>query len=70
MMKTSMANGGGRDAADRALVGQIVMTMYNNRTYKVSSIAWDKTPTSTFPVRRQNAGCLLLSACLINFLFK
>ncbi|XP_061421204.1 piwi-like protein 2 isoform X2 [Lethenteron reissneri] len=32
----------------KALVGQVVITRYNNRTYRIDDIAWDKTPKSTF----------------------
>ncbi|XP_069353590.1 piwi-like protein 3 [Eulemur rufifrons] len=30
------------------LVGSIVMTRYNNRTYRVDGIAWERTPKDTF----------------------
>jgi len=32
----------------KKLVGQIVLTRYNNKTYTVDDIAWDKHPTDTF----------------------
>ena len=37
-----------QDEATRQLVGTIVLTRYNNRTYRIDDIAWDKTPQSTF----------------------
>jgi aubergine-like protein len=37
-----------RDEATRQLVGSIVMTRYNNKTYRVDDICWDKNPQSTF----------------------
>uniref|UniRef100_UPI00358E54D2 piwi-like protein 2 n=1 Tax=Myxine glutinosa TaxID=7769 RepID=UPI00358E54D2 len=37
-----------RDECMRQLVGVIVVTRYNNRTYRIDDIAWDKTPRSTF----------------------
>ncbi|KAK3581959.1 hypothetical protein CHS0354_023428 [Potamilus streckersoni] len=36
------------DNATWLLVGSIVLTSYNNRTYKVDGIAWNKRPTDTF----------------------
>ncbi|KAI1230074.1 hypothetical protein IHE44_0010463 [Lamprotornis superbus] len=32
----------------KQLVGSVVMTRYNNRTYRVDDIDWDKTPKDTF----------------------
>ena len=37
-----------QEEATRQLVGSIVLTRYNNRTYRVDDIAWDKNPQSTF----------------------
>lgn len=37
-----------RDEATRRVVGTVVMTPYNNRTYRVDDIDWNKSPTSTF----------------------
>ena len=37
-----------RQACEKALLGLIVMTKYNNRTYKVGDINWGMNPTSTF----------------------
>lgn len=37
-----------RSEAARRIVGSIVMTPYNNRTYRVDEIDWDRTPLSTF----------------------
>ncbi|KAK3770140.1 hypothetical protein RRG08_007051 [Elysia crispata] len=34
--------------AVKELVGSIVMTRFNNKTYRVDDIDWDKRPTSTF----------------------
>lgn len=31
------------------VVGRIVMTTYNRRTYPIADILWDKTPNDTFP---------------------
>jgi len=36
------------DVVSKKLVGQIVLTKYNNKTYTVDDIAWDKHPTDTF----------------------
>ncbi len=33
------------------LLGCIVITRYNNKTYKVDDILWKNNPTNSFPVR-------------------
>ena len=33
---------------ERQLVGTIVLTRYNNKTYRIDDIAWDETPMSEF----------------------
>lgn len=37
-----------KDVATQKLLGQIVMTKYNQRTYLVDDVAWDLSPRSTF----------------------
>ncbi|XP_017587892.1 PREDICTED: piwi-like protein 2 [Corvus brachyrhynchos] len=37
-----------QDECIKQLVGSVVMTRYNNRTYRVDDIDWDKTPKDTF----------------------
>ncbi|CAF1387112.1 unnamed protein product, partial [Didymodactylos carnosus] len=37
-----------QDAATRELLGQVVLTTYNNKTYKIDEIAWDKDPKFSF----------------------
>jgi aubergine-like protein len=37
-----------RDAVYKKLVGSIVMTRYNNKTYRVEDINWDVTPRHSF----------------------
>ena len=32
----------------KAVVGESVLTRYNNKTYRVNDIAWNQTPQSTF----------------------
>ena len=39
---------GFRDEVIRTLVGVVVLTRYNNKTYRVDDIVWDKTPTHSF----------------------
>jgi aubergine len=34
--------------ATQKLLGQVVVTGYNNRTYRVDDVAWDLSPLSTF----------------------
>nr|BCS90542.1 piwi protein [Cladonema pacificum] len=36
------------DIAKKKLIGEIVLTRYNNKTYRVDDIAWDMHPTNTF----------------------
>jgi hypothetical protein len=45
---------GGRykEAVQKCLIGVIVLTRYNNNTYRVDDIDWDQTPKSTFPSHR------------------
>ncbi|GAB6030356.1 Piwi-like protein 1, variant 2 [Chamberlinius hualienensis] len=38
-----------REESERILIGCIVLTRYNNKTYKIDSIDWDKSPESSFP---------------------
>ena len=40
-----------KSAVGRALIGTRVITKYNNRTYCVDDIVWDKNPETTFPDR-------------------
>ncbi|XP_018408744.1 PREDICTED: piwi-like protein 1 [Nanorana parkeri] len=37
-----------QDVCIKELVGQIVLTKYNNRTYRVDEIAWNRSPQSLF----------------------
>ncbi len=37
-----------KDEAANALIGSVVLTPYNNRTYRIDDILWDLTPQSTF----------------------
>ncbi|XP_072917852.1 piwi-like protein 2 [Hemitrygon akajei] len=37
-----------QDVCLKQLVGSTIMTKYNNRTYRIDDIDWDKTPTSSF----------------------
>jgi len=36
------------DDAKKKMLGEIVLTCYNNKTYRVDDIAWDKHPSDTF----------------------
>ncbi|KAG9354828.1 hypothetical protein JZ751_001541 [Albula glossodonta] len=36
------------EACTKELVGLIVLTKYNNKTYRIDDIAWDHTPSNTF----------------------
>jgi aubergine-like protein len=37
-----------KELATKQLVGQIVLTRYNNRTYRIDDIAWELNPLSKF----------------------
>nr|XP_061841867.1 piwi-like protein 2 isoform X1 [Nerophis lumbriciformis] len=37
-----------RDECTKELVGSIIITRYNNRTYRIDAIEWDKSPKDTF----------------------
>lgn len=43
------ARGNFRPAVEKALLGTIVMTKYNNKTYKIDDVNWELNPQSTFP---------------------
>ncbi|KAL6063565.1 Piwi-like protein 1 [Balamuthia mandrillaris] len=40
-----------KEIADEQLVGKIVLTRYNNCTYRIDGVDWSQTPTSTFTKR-------------------
>lgn len=47
-MKLCMKGGGGREMAAKTLLGCIVMTRYNNKTYRIDDIDWTKKPADKF----------------------
>jgi len=38
---------------EKALLGAIIITRYNNKTYRIDEIAWDKKPTDEFEGRNE-----------------
>ncbi|CAF1184445.1 unnamed protein product [Adineta steineri] len=40
-----------QDTSTKELVGQIVLTTYNSKTYKIDEIAWERSPSQSFPMR-------------------
>lgn len=51
MIRISKDRRGGSNYKDRALkelLGQVVLTRYNNRTYRIDDIAWNLTPRDSF----------------------
>ncbi|XP_037807550.1 protein argonaute-3 [Lucilia sericata] len=44
-------SGSFQEAAKKALLGAVIITRYNNRTYRIDDIVFDKTPMSTFPTK-------------------
>ncbi|XP_075148172.1 argonaute 3 [Haematobia irritans] len=40
-----------QEAAKKSLLGSVVITRYNNRTYRIDDICFDKNPMSTFPTK-------------------
>jgi len=47
-MKLCMKGGGGKEMAAKTLLGCIVMTRYNNKTYRIDDIDWNKKPADKF----------------------
>lgn len=43
-----------KQACEAAIVGSVVMTTYNKKTYKITSIDWDSKPTDTFQITRKD----------------
>ena len=39
---------GNKSAAEKALLGQVVLTRYNNKTYRIEDIDWERNPRQTF----------------------
>ncbi|XP_071338262.1 piwi-like protein 2 isoform X2 [Trachinotus anak] len=39
-----------QDECTKELIGSIVITRYNNRTYRIDAIEWNKSPKDTFPL--------------------
>ncbi len=39
------------DQAVKALVGEIVLTRYNNKTYRIDDIEWSMSPQATFSTK-------------------
>ncbi len=48
IVKRGGANASFRATSEKALLGAIVMTRYNNKTYRIDEIAWDKHPDDEF----------------------
>ncbi|TMW48791.1 hypothetical protein DOY81_006130 [Sarcophaga bullata] len=40
-----------QEAAKKCLLGSVIITRYNNRTYRIDDICFDKNPMSTFPTK-------------------
>ncbi len=49
----SQRGGSFHDMAKKELIGQIVLTRYNNKTYRIDDIDFEKTPAATFNVGRE-----------------
>ncbi|ESO83925.1 hypothetical protein LOTGIDRAFT_210915 [Lottia gigantea] len=43
---------GFKDEITKLVLGNIVLTRYNNKTYKIDDLLWDKSPQSTFPASK------------------
>ncbi len=43
-----------RDQAVKALVGEIVLTRYNNNTYRIDDIEWSMSPQATFSTKSRD----------------
>lgn len=40
-----------RSSFEQAVLGAVVLTRYNNKTYRIDEVLWDMNPMSTFPQR-------------------
>lgn len=40
-----------KTAAQRKLLGQVVLTDYNNKTYRIDDIEFDQSPSDTFETK-------------------
>ena len=40
-----------KEAFAKAVIGSTVLTDYNNKTYRIDDIDWDRSPSSTFTTR-------------------
>lgn len=40
-----------QEAAKKTLLGSVIITRYNNRTYRIDDLCFDKNPMSTFPTK-------------------
>ncbi|XP_070820601.1 piwi-like protein 1 [Chaetodon trifascialis] len=47
-LRQQCGNQGFTDVCARELIGLVVLTKYNNKTYRIDDIAWDHTPSNTF----------------------
>lgn len=57
-----------RAAAEKALLGLTVLTEYNNKTYRIDDIKWDKSPKSTFEMNGQQTSFVeYYKVCSDNF---
>lgn len=45
------AGGNYRDAFEKEVIGKVVLTAYNNKTYSIIGVEWNIKPTSTFPTK-------------------
>ncbi|QQP38307.1 Uncharacterized protein FKW44_018850, partial [Caligus rogercresseyi] len=50
LRSAAQSSGDVKSGAAKLLLGEIVITRYNNRTYKIDDIDWNSSPSSTFPV--------------------
>ena len=39
---------GNKQLAEANVIGKIVMTVYNNKTYRIEAVKWNDNPNSTF----------------------
>jgi aubergine-like protein len=51
-LHSSVRGGNYHNVATRKLLGSIVMTRYNNKTYRIDDIDWRRNPTATFETRK------------------
>jgi len=44
-----------REECNKQIIGRVIMTKYNNKTYRVDDINWEETPMTRFPIKGETS---------------